>query len=498
MQRNEAGIPVTRLAEAAVVDEPTGIVTIPNVELVASGSWLAAAGDGTLTEDDLDAMVAAAADPEVDAAPLRIGHTDARFDGEPSLGWVENVRREGTKLLGDLVGVPAKLAEVIPAAYRRRSVEMLGSADTPVTTASGKTYSRVLSGLALLGVQRPAVKGLADVLALYADANAAPGATTLLAEVSLDDVRRGAVEAVTGAGSYDTGPGGWAEELYTDHVIVSTYDEAGGKSRLYRVGYLVDNVTGAVTFGEPVEVRRAYVPLTAASAAPGDPAAGLAILDAVRTISTPLPGGDTPLAPRSSTFAHGAPSAPYRPVSTPATAPRTEETPMAQIDEARLRELLGIEADADIEATIAGLKATPQTPEAAAQSAAEAAGTGTPAAPAAAPAAPAATPELVTLSEGSHAELVTAAQQGAEALRILREQEATALVRTALGEGRIAPSEVELFTTRAKANLDDTRALLAGLAPRFPVTELGSGEAAGNPDADAAWDAYARSLGVDG
>lgn len=504
MTTTGSGLPRTTLAEADLaVEEPTGVVTIPDVELVASGSWLAAAGDGTLTEDDLDAMVEAAGDPDIDAAALRIGHFDPRFDGEPALGWIENVRKVGNKLVGDLVGVPAKLAEVIPTAFRRRSVEMLGSADVPVTTAAGKSYRRVLSGLALLGVQRPAVKGLGDVLALYADGPGKPaGVTTVLAEVSLDDVRRGAVEAVTGVGSAGFGgevSEGWVTELYTDAAVVEHYDPSGGRARYFRVPYLIDNVTGAVTYGEPVEVRQTWVPVAAASGAPGDVIAAAAILDAVRATPTPIPGGDTPHAPRPTTFAHAAP-APCQP-SPDAQATNRGDT-VASIDDARIRELLGIEADADIEAALKGLKpadaaTATQTDAAAAASAADAADAPAtpPVTPPAAPATP--SPELVTLSEGAHGELVAQAAAGAEALRILREQEAREVVRTALREGRIAPTEVELFTTRAVANLDDTKALLGGLSPRFPTTELGDAAAPASEAAEKAWDDFAVGLGVD-
>lgn len=144
---------------------PAGVevVTIPGVELVRLGSWLASTGPVDVTAEDLASFVAAANDPEVDDAPLRIGHVDARFDGEPALGWLANLRVAGDRLLGDLVDVPAKLAAVIPRAFRRRSVEIAWGVRTP----SGRKYRAALAGLALLGVQPPAVKGLADVVGLY-------------------------------------------------------------------------------------------------------------------------------------------------------------------------------------------------------------------------------------------------------------------------------------------------------------------------------------------
>ena len=148
--------------------DPSPFATIPGVELVSAGSWDASKGDGNITRDELAAMVRAAKDPTVDAVPVKIGHKDKRFtteDGDPAMGWVSNLRLsdDGNTLLGDLVGVPSKLASIIPAAFRKRSIEMFRG----FRSKAGKTHSAVLSGLALLGVTAPAVKGLADVMALY-------------------------------------------------------------------------------------------------------------------------------------------------------------------------------------------------------------------------------------------------------------------------------------------------------------------------------------------
>lgn len=63
------------------------------------------------------------------------------------------------------------------AAYRRRSVEINWNVRTP----SGSEYRAALVGLALLGEEAPAVKGLADVLALYR--NEPEGERTAAAEL---------------------------------------------------------------------------------------------------------------------------------------------------------------------------------------------------------------------------------------------------------------------------------------------------------------------------
>lgn len=144
---------------------------IRNVELMSVGTWDASTGRSTIVPDDFIAAAQAYADHLVDRPALKIGHEDPRFngpefDGEPAMGWIENIRPspDGQKLLGDLVGIPSSLMGIIPAAFRRRSIEM----SFGVRTAAGKVYRCVVTGLALLGATRPAVKNLADVVALYA------------------------------------------------------------------------------------------------------------------------------------------------------------------------------------------------------------------------------------------------------------------------------------------------------------------------------------------
>lgn len=172
-------------------------MTLVNVELVKVGTWAASTGVTKITADDLTAMAAAYADQLVDRPPIKLGHDDdnvfnaALGDGEPAYGWLENVavgdgseaRPNKDALYGDVVGMPSKLEAVAPTAYRRRSVEIAWG----VKAASGKAYRAVLTGLALLGVKPPAVKGLADVLALYSDVTDATGITAVEIVDGIDD-----------------------------------------------------------------------------------------------------------------------------------------------------------------------------------------------------------------------------------------------------------------------------------------------------------------------
>lgn len=148
--------------------------TIRDVELVKVGTWAASTGVTKVSRSDLESMLAAHADGLVDKGPVKLGHisplNDDLGDGAPAYGWVVPTRigpdANGVDTLyGDLVGMPAQLAAIAPTAYRRRSVEIAWE----VKTAQGKTYAAVLTGVALLGTTPPAVKGLADLVALYAE-----------------------------------------------------------------------------------------------------------------------------------------------------------------------------------------------------------------------------------------------------------------------------------------------------------------------------------------
>lgn len=142
--------------------------TIPGVELIRTGRWDISTGTWTVTPADLVAAVAAHQAGAVRRPPIKLGHLDPRFDGEPSYGFVDNLRivDNGQTLLGDLVGLPPLLADLVPVCYADRSVEgVQGFVD-----ASGREYAFVLTAVSLLGAEQPGVstlRSLADVGALY-------------------------------------------------------------------------------------------------------------------------------------------------------------------------------------------------------------------------------------------------------------------------------------------------------------------------------------------
>lgn len=105
------------------------------------------------TEKDLDDMVDAA--PKVGfRPPLKAGH--AEKPGDPALGWVQNIRREGSKLLADFLDIPDEIYKVI----KRHGWDTVSSEVFWNLDRDGKVYRRVLKAVALLGIEIPAVPNL--------------------------------------------------------------------------------------------------------------------------------------------------------------------------------------------------------------------------------------------------------------------------------------------------------------------------------------------------
>ena len=150
-------------SSAAPNAEPAPRRTIIGVELARTGQFRAATGPLTLTTSDLAAIVDAAAAHVARTPVVKIVHADPRpgFDGEPSLGWIENLRLspDSQVLLGDLHGVPGWRADTAATAYPSRSME----ATRGYVDADGRTWPLVLTGVALLGVTEPAIGSLADL-----------------------------------------------------------------------------------------------------------------------------------------------------------------------------------------------------------------------------------------------------------------------------------------------------------------------------------------------
>lgn len=142
--------------------------TVRGVELIRVGRWDISTGTWNVTPADLRAAVAARAAGVGRTPIVKIGHTDPRYDGEPALGQIANLRivDDGNTLVGDLVNVPAPVAAAMKTAWPQRSVEAI----TGYVAADGSRHALVLDAVALLGATAagiPTLRGLDDVVELY-------------------------------------------------------------------------------------------------------------------------------------------------------------------------------------------------------------------------------------------------------------------------------------------------------------------------------------------
>jgi hypothetical protein len=148
---------------------PTAELTrIPNVELIRTDRWPISSGSWDASAEDLVSAVAALNCPSIRRPVLKLGHVDPRFDGEPAIGYVDNLRVTdgGHTLVGDYAGVPSWLGSIAASAYPDRSVE----GTYGFRCQQGHSHPFVLTAVALLGVTPPGVgslKSLQDVAALY-------------------------------------------------------------------------------------------------------------------------------------------------------------------------------------------------------------------------------------------------------------------------------------------------------------------------------------------
>jgi len=481
-------------------------VTVEGVELMTAGmQWPAQSGDVTVTLEHLaDIARAGNDDPLIRAARMKIGHGrwqftgelgdhDPFWGGEPAFGTVTNFRlgNDGAVLLGDLVEVPAWLADAIPSAWPSRSAEWAWD----VQTEGGKRYSAVLTAVALLGAWQPAIADLEDLQRVLVQgpddltpASAGKGDGMPQASVSVDTVWQRfnfdwtTSEPVDGVDTYWW----WARDIRVDPAEVIADDDAGN---LWRVPYSTDG-EDAVAFGEPVRVRETYVDVPQPDAAP-QPAAA--------SVAPRARAGQRVLAAFSER-----PSKP-KPVN-PAASERSstqEEPTVMDVDTTVLRRRLGLAEDATEEQITEAL--TAETPRPDAPVPAPEGPTPTPdpqpvpdpvvpgQAPAVTPTAPAApttpTPATVSVSQ----EVWDEQQNRLEALETERQEREVAaatarrdgVVSAAVNDGRIAPAERAHY--RELLDVDEAKVTtqLASLtAGRIPVgRERGVPAAASGVDA---------------
>lgn len=415
------------------------LIRIPNVELMHTGTWELSTGPATFTTDDLSAAVAALGCPAVRRPILKLGHTDPRFDGEPCVGWVDNlaVAENGRTLVGDYAGLPAWLGEVIASAYPDRSIEGRWN----YRCQMDHVHPFVVTDVALLGVTRPGIgtlESLHDVATLYGVV--AKGGHTgtpvslrvrgfmsnparyVAAGVSAEDVTRAFYDSELGTG-WDS----WIEELQLDPLQL-IYVRDSDNTR-HRVPVIIG--PDGVTFGDPIAVIIEYVD----AAAPG---------------------------PRSIIRFD-------RPDRTRASAPM-DDTQLAG-----LRTALGLADDVDEPAVLAAVLARLEAPP--------------PVVP------PPPLPEgTVAIDQTQLAKLQTAAAAGLDARRQQEQERREGLVTAAVRDGRIPPARQDHWLAQLTADAGAAD-VLASLAPGLIPVGVEIGHAGGSPtDADDAL--YTRLFGA--
>jgi hypothetical protein len=144
-------------------------------EIFAVGVW----NDMEFSSDDLDDIIANFDKlKDTHKVPLKFGHDADHNDGQPAIGWIDRVFRQGDKLFADFVNMPRTVFEAIKERlYRTVSVELLFNVDS-----DGNKFNHVLDAVALLGADHPAVNSLADLDLLMAKRTAFTGGHRLVFE----------------------------------------------------------------------------------------------------------------------------------------------------------------------------------------------------------------------------------------------------------------------------------------------------------------------------
>jgi len=137
---------------------------IQGVEIFSVGTWN---GD-TYTLDDLKELVDSFESTKSKLPPyLKLGHNEGQelvqADGMPAIGWIKNLYILGEKLVADFSDIPKKIYELISSkAYRKVSAEIYFNLEI-----AGTKFNKLLSAVALLGADTPAVMNLNDIIAYY-------------------------------------------------------------------------------------------------------------------------------------------------------------------------------------------------------------------------------------------------------------------------------------------------------------------------------------------
>ena len=152
--------------ELAILEAYSQTYELKDIEVFGKGTWKGI----KITDKDIDDIVNNTNEIIDKLKPkVKLGHGDKqdllRKTGLPAGGWITKLKRAGDKILVDIKEVPKVLYQLIKnGAYKRISSEILAGYTEPSTK---KKYNKVLSAIAFLGADLPAVTNLKDIAALY-------------------------------------------------------------------------------------------------------------------------------------------------------------------------------------------------------------------------------------------------------------------------------------------------------------------------------------------
>jgi hypothetical protein len=233
------------------------LASLRGVEIARQGAWQLASGKLTVTEKMLeDAARYAQSKGDGYHAPIKLGHHDDRFDGEPALGWLQNLRVEADAataepvLVGDIVDMPAWLEEAAPKHWPKRSMEGW----TGYVGEDGEKYDLVVDGLALLGVTPPGIeslkslKDLPQLLGVAASARISASAPVHAKGPGGNNNPKGKNQYSTGGGGDGTegeGRPGEQSENSVNEAVDKLVDSLSEDDQ-----FGVENITGPMRYGD--------------------------------------------------------------------------------------------------------------------------------------------------------------------------------------------------------------------------------------------------------
>jgi hypothetical protein len=136
--------------------EPDTSGTLKNVEVFKVGTW-SGSKKVAVTSAMLDEIVqnfATINQVPGYGVPFKLGHLT--LPGSPAYGWMSDLTRVGDTLVADFSDMDPAIVDAVRAKrYNSVSVELY-----PTVSFGGKTFKNVLGGVAALGAEWPAVKGL--------------------------------------------------------------------------------------------------------------------------------------------------------------------------------------------------------------------------------------------------------------------------------------------------------------------------------------------------